>query len=68
MVVLPFTVLYNYTLLPYEVSHGIVFMVIKWIITVVAGLFLGIGILGTLMHWYDDAKSRTQMKRDKTWE
>ena len=59
-IVLPVAIVYWYLKLPYEWSHGTMFMTLKWgLVVTVVGLG-GLLWVAIFMEWIDDAKRRSR--------
>jgi cell division protein FtsX len=52
-----------YTSLSYEVTHGLVFMTIKWGIASVSIIFFIFIVIGLFYTWINDCKHRAEMQK-----
>jgi hypothetical protein len=57
---IPVMSLYGYTKLPYEWSHGYIFMTVKWLIVMIATLGATCLVLGEIFEWIDNVKMRAR--------
>ena len=60
LVVIPLTGLFWYISLPYEWTHGYIFLTIKWLVAMITTLgFVGL-VLHSIFEWIDDAIMRAR--------
>jgi hypothetical protein len=60
LVAIPLTGLFWYVSLPYEWSHGYIFMTVKWLVVMIATLVVTCFTLGMIFEWIDNAIMRAR--------